>query len=123
MKYDFKEFVAPVIIERKNNKNVYFRIDKNLNLLVACPKYMLEIDIKNLIHKNEESILKMYKRAIDKNKDDDKFKYLGQKYEIVFVNNINKVGFKDECVYTSDLKSLDVFWQQECLHVFTGEIE
>jgi predicted metal-dependent hydrolase len=123
LKYDFGDFVVNVIVEHKNNKNVYFRIDDKLNLLVTCPKYMLEIDIKNLIDKNEDSIKKMYKKAINKNKDNDKFRYLGKKYDIVFASNLPKVGFKNDIVYTENLEMLDKFWEAECLHVFTGEID
>jgi predicted metal-dependent hydrolase len=122
MKYDFKDYEVNVIIINKNNKNIYFRIDDDLNLVVTAPKYMKKIDIKNLIKKNEESLNKMYKRALSHRKNSDKFAYLGKYYNIVFVSDIPKVGFKEDVVYTKDLKMLDSFCSRECLKVFTGEI-
>ena len=123
MQYDFGSYFINVRIIHKNNKNVYFRVDEDSNLVVTCPKYMQEIDIKNLIKKNETSIKKMIDKASSRYEDDQKFKYLGKLYEIIFVNNIQKVGFKDGKVYTENLEMLEKFITKECLHVFTNEIE
>ena len=123
MKYDFGDYVVNVIIIHKNNKNTYFRLDEEANLIVTCPKYMTEIDIKNMIKKNESSLKKMISRSLSRKKDSDKYKYLGKLYEIVFVSNLEKVGFKDGRVYTESLNMLDEFSKRECLTVFTGEIE
>lgn len=123
MKYDFGDFVVDVIIIQKPNKNIYFRIDEDSNLVVTCPKYLREIDIKNMIAKNEKSLKKMINRSYSRKVDADKFRYLGKAYEIIFVNNLEKVGFKDGKVYTKDLEALEEFCKRECLTVFTGEIE
>jgi hypothetical protein len=123
MKYDFKDFVINVVIIHKQNKNIYFRVDQDSNLVVTCPKYVREVDIKNMIKNNEASIKKMINRSLSRKKDADKFHYLGKKYEIIFVPSIEKVGFKDDKVYTKDLEMLEAFCKSECLTVFTGEIE
>ena len=123
MKYDFGDLLINVVIINKNNKNIYFRVDEDSNLVVTCPKYMQEVDIRHLIKKNEASIKKMINKSLKKNSNNHKFRYLGKFYEIIFVNNLEKVGFKDNCVYTKDLEMLDEFVKKECFHVFTSEIQ
>lgn len=122
MKYDFGDFEVNVIVINKNNKNIYFRIDDDLNLVITCPKYMNKIDLKNLITKNEDSLRQMYHKAMSHHQNDDKLAYLGKYYNIIFVQNLERVGFKDGNVYTKNLQMLDKFWEQECLKVFTSEI-
>lgn len=123
MKYDFKDYLVNVIIINKNNRNVYFRVDNESNLVVTCPKYMNSTDIKNLIKSNETSLKKMISKSLKKQANADKFRYLGKYYEIIFVQNLERVGFKENRVYTRDLEMLDKFWTAECLHVFTSEID
>lgn len=123
MKYDFKDYLVNVNIIYKNNRNVYFRVDEESNLIVTCPKYMNEIDIKNMIKTNEDSLKKMIARSLKRKENSDKFKYLGKYYEIIFTPSIEKIGFKDNKVYTKDLNMLEKFWEKECLHVFSSEID
>ena len=122
MKYDFDDFIVDVVIINKKIKNIYFRVDEESRLVITCPKYMNEIDIKNMIKKNEKSLKKMIIKSLKRKKDSGKFKYLGKSYEIIFVSNLDKVGFKEDKVYTKDLDSLEQFVKQESMHVFTGEI-
>ncbi len=123
MKYDFKDYLVNVNIIYKNNRNVYFRVDEESNLIVTCPKYMNEIDIKNMIKTNEDSLKKMIARSLKRKENSDKFKYLGKYYEIIFTTSLKKVGFKDNKVYTKDFAMLDEFCKKECLHVFSSEID
>lgn len=123
MKYDFKDYLVNVIIIHKNNRNVYFRVDEESNLVVTCPKYMSEIDIKNMIKNNQDSLKKMISKSLKRKENSDKFKYLGKYYEIIFTPSIEKIGFKDNKVYTSDLNMLEKFWEKECFHVFSSEID
>ena len=122
MKCDLGDYEVDVEVIRKQNKNVYFRINDDYSLCVTCPKYMTDFDVKRLIKKNEEALKKMYKRALKHKKDSSKFLYLGKEYNIVCVPDLEIVGFKDDCVYTKDLEALEKFTDRECLKVFTGEI-
>ena len=49
-----------VIIEHKQNKNLYIRVTDNLELLVTCNKRVSEKEILNVIKKNEKSLINMY---------------------------------------------------------------
>ena len=51
-----------VIIEHKQNKNLYIRVTDNLELLVTCNKRVSEKEILDIISKNSKSLIKMYNR-------------------------------------------------------------
>ena len=62
-----------VIVNRKNNKNIYFRVKEDLKLYVNAPMFLSSNSILKLIRENEQAILNMYEKMESKTKDDDKF--------------------------------------------------
>mgnify|MGYP004675376205 CR=1 FL=1 len=109
-------------IIRKNNKNIYFRIKDDLKLYVTCPIYLSSRSINNLIKENEESILRMYDKALKKSKDNELFQYLGQKYYVVLQND-SEITFKDNFVYAPSMDALNEFYNKEVERIFTREVE
>ena len=53
-----------VIIEHKQNKNLYIRVTDNLELSVTCNKRVSEKEILDIINKNSKSLIKMYNRKL-----------------------------------------------------------
>ena len=98
-----------VIVNRKNNKNIYFRVKEDLKLYVNAPMFLSSNSILKLIGENEQAILNMYDKMESKTKDDDKFWYLGKKYYIEVKEDIEEVTLTDKYVYTPSLKELDIF--------------
>lgn len=49
--------VQPVKITRKKMKNINLRIGKNGEIQISCPRYALELEIRNFIYRNEAWIL------------------------------------------------------------------
>ena len=112
-----------VIVNRKNNKNIYFRVKEDLKLYVNAPMFLSSNSILKLIGENEKDILKMYEKMEDSCKDDDKFWYLGKKYYIEIKEDADEVTFDDKYVYTPSLKDLDRFYQEKVVEIFTKEVE
>ncbi len=121
MKINIKDVVIETYINYKSIKNIYFRVDEKNNLIVSAPLRMKETEVNALIKKNEEEILNLYNLQKQKNEYNEKFYYLGKEYEVKVVENLPKVGFKDNTVYTPSVSSLEKFWNEECVKVFTGE--
>ncbi len=121
MKIIVKEKELDLIIKYKNIKNIYFRVDEKNNLVVSAPLKMRESEVNSLIKKNETSIYELYKAQKKKNEYNEKFYYLGKEYKVKFVENLPKVGFKDDTVYASNIDALNKFWLDECHKVFNGE--
>lgn len=112
-----------VVVIRKNNKHVYFRVKDDLKIYVTCPIYISQNNILKLIGENEDNVLKMYEKAYMKSKDNELFLYLGKKYYIVIKEDNVNVTFDDENVYTPSFKALELFYNSEVDRVFKSEVE
>ena len=88
MKYvvDDKEF--EVIINKKNNKNTYIKIE-NSKIIVNTNYLVDNIYIKKLLDNNYDIIKKMLERDFLKQQKNNSFYYLGNKYDIIVVNYCN----------------------------------
>lgn len=111
-----------VIIIRKNNKNIYFKVKEDLKIYVNAPIYLSKASILNLLKENEDSILKMYEKMEDRVKDNDKFQYLGKKY-YVEITNQEEVTFDEKKVYVKSFEKLNEFYNEQMKKIFTEEVE
>lgn len=85
-----------VIITYKKIKNMYVRIDDNLNIVVSCNKYFTKKKIEQFIIENEEKIMKMYiskQKQVDKNKW---FYYNKKPYQLCLDKTIENCIFDDK---------------------------
>lgn len=117
-----KDKLVNVEIVRKNNKNIYFRVI-NENLVVTCNNFVTTNYLKELIKKNENSLLRMYNRAILEEKEDAFFNYLGEQYTILYDYNVKEVTFNNDIVITKDIKMLDKFYNQQVISIFNQRVE
>ncbi len=117
------EKLVDVIIEHKPNKNLYIRVTDNLELLVTCNKKVSEKEILNIINKNSKSLIKMYNRKIKELDNNSIFYYLGKPYTIIYNKEIKKYYIEEDCIIVKDEKMLNKFYANECVRVFTKELE
>ena len=117
------EKLVDVIIEHKPNKNLYIRVTDNLELLVTCNKKVSEKEILNIINKNSKSLIKMYNRKIKELDNNSIFYYLGKPYTIIYNKEIKKYYIEEDCIIVKDEKMLNKFYANECIRVFTKELE
>jgi len=115
--------LVEVVIIRKNNKNIYLRFKENRKLYVTCNRFVKESDIEKLIDNNIDKITKMY-LDINKKVDDDLFfNYLGKKYTIVFDETNKAPDILQDMIIVKDKKALDKFKKNECLRIFSAELD
>lgn len=112
-----------VKIVYKNNKNIYFRFDEHMNLVVTCPKKTPDFEIIHLINKNEDAILKMYEKSLDKVKYDNEFWLLGKKYNEVINNSLDDVVIDDEIIYVPNSDAKARFIEDKINEVFNREVD
>ena len=112
-----------VVVNRKNNKNIYFRVKEDLKLYVNAPIFLSSNSILKLIEENESSILKMYEKVAGRSQDDGMFEYLGAKYKIEIKEDTEEVSFDGETVYTPSKEALDKFYQEKVVEIFTKEVD
>ncbi len=110
-------------VQRKNNKNIYFRFKDNDILYVTCNRWVTINEIKRLIKKNEVSLLKMYEASQEKSKKDEYFYYLGKKYDIKLQSDVKEVVNDGTSLIARDEKMLNKWLNGECQRVFTIRIQ
>ena len=112
-----------VIIEHKQNKNLYIRVTDNLELLVTCNKRVSEKEILDIISKNSKSLIKMYNRKLKELDNNSIFYYLGKPYTIIYNKDVGKYYIEEDCIIVKDEKMLNKFYANECVRVFNQELE
>ena len=123
MKFKLNDYIIEYEIIRKDNKNLYFRIDENCKLIITAPRFITDMDVKNLITKNSSAILKMYENALVRSERNSLFWYLGNGYKVVFDNRVSEVTFEGDTIICHDEDSLNEFYNSECERIFKEEIE
>ncbi len=122
MKYVIDNIEYNVIIEKKNNKNVYIRIRDDLNIYVTCNYFCTKSHVKDILDKNIESLKKMINKQKIKMEKDNYFFYLGKKYDIINVPMIDDIDVDDEnnIIYYKNKKQLDDWYKKEIIKIFTS---
>lgn len=118
MKYliDNKEY--EVVIEKKNNKNLYIRVKADNKIYVTCNYFTTKNMILKVLDENISSLQKMVKRVEKQTEKDNKFFYLGKSYDIIIKDDIKSVLLTNDKIYTKDLRMLDRWYKEEIIRVF-----
>lgn len=123
MEYFVNGVSIPIKIIRKNNKNLYMRFDDSACIVVTCNQWVSEKEIKSILKKNEDSIMKMYQGKKKELEKSGYFYYLGKKYVPVY-DNLSKIpSFENDTLFIKDEKTLLKFQQKECERIFKLELE
>lgn len=123
MKFKIDDYIIEYEVIRKDNKNLYFRFNDNSKLIITAPRYISDKEVKNLISKNASSLLSMYQESLIRKERNEFFWYLGKSYKVEFDNRVTDIKFEDDLITVMNESELDKFYNEECIRVFTIEIE
>lgn len=123
MKVDLNNYLVEVKIIRKKIKNIYFRFDNDLNLVVSANRFVSEKEIKRLIEKNRTSLERMLIKTQKKQKKEQEFWYLGVKYEIIFDEKFKEIEFQNGTILCQNEKMLELFLKKQIRRIFQEEVE
>ena len=86
MNFEYDDNLYEVIIERKNNKNLYIRVLDDLKIKVTCPFLYTDKMVKNILLENNEEVKKMINKQSKKNKKskNEENCLLGKKINIIY---------------------------------------
>lgn len=118
MKYEINNEVYDVVIEKKNNKNLYIRVKEDLTILVTTNYLTTKKQILDVLDQNQSYIIKMIekrKKEIEKNKY---ILYLGNKYDLVFGNLFDEVEIAGKKIYAHDQKQFDKWYKKQMQNIF-----
>ncbi len=107
-----------VVIERKNNKNLYVRVKEDMKIYVTCNYFTTKNTILKVLEENKKSLIKMINKVNKDNINSSKFFYLGKSYDIIIDSSIREVTISDDKIYTKDKSMLDKWYKDEIIRIF-----
>ena len=111
-----------VFITKKNNRNMYLRVKKD-GIYITCNYFVTNNMIKSFIEKNEDDIIRMNDTVQRKEKKNEEFYYLGNKYDVVILNTVSKIEFVDNQVFVKNKTYLNTFLKNECERIFNERVK
>ena len=118
VKYKLDGIEYDVIINKKNNKNLYVRVKEDMNIYVSCNYFTTKGMIEKVLNENKNSLRKMLNRVQSKNEKSDKFFYLGNSYDIIFNENTKTTIIENDKIITKNEKTLNKWLKDETIRVF-----
>ena len=123
MQIEIDGIVYDVIIEKKNNKNMYLRVKEDLNIYVTTsyltPNYLIKKFVNSNIPFIKKQLDKMEKR-LEKKLD---YYYLGEIINVVVINSIKKTSFEDGTLYVKNKSDIDKWYKKQMKIVFKEHLD
>lgn len=123
MQYELDDNIYEVIIVRKNNKNIYVRVDNNLKICVTCNKFTSNMEILNILDRNKKALKKMINNRVKQNERSEEFYYFGKIYDIIIMPTIDEIDVVDKYIYVKDEKMLSKWITKEINKIFLEHYE
>lgn len=123
MKYEIDNEIYDVIIEKKNNKNLYIRVKEDLTILVTTNYLTSKKQIIDILNNNQDYVRKMIikrKQELEKSKY---ILYLGNKYDLVFSNLFDSVEVDNNKIYAKDKTQFDKWYKKQMQIIFDERYE
>ena len=118
MKYKLDNIEYEVVIEKKNNKNLYVRFKEDNKIHVTCNFFTTKSMIKSVLDNNQRALQKMVKHIKTKEQKESKFFYLGKSYDIIINEDISDIKIIDNKIYTKNERMLEKWYKEEIIRVF-----
>lgn len=118
MKYELDGIEYNVIINKKNNKNLYIRVKDDMNIYVSCNYFTTKGMIERVLNENKASLRKMLNSIKNKTEKRDKFFYLGQAYDIMYKEDTKETIIHDDKIITKNEETLNKWLKEEIIRVF-----
>ena len=118
MEFIVKDTAYEVVINRKNNKNLYIRVKEDMKIYVTCNYFTTKGTILKVLEENRKSLVKMINKVNKDNTNSSKFFYLGKSYDIIIDSSIREVTIVGDKIYTKDKNMLDKWYKDEIVRIF-----
>ena len=118
MEFTLDNNTYEVVIERKNNKNLYIRVKDDKKIYVTCNYLTTKSSIKHILEENENSLRKMIEKVNKHSKDSSKLFYLGKSYDIIIDSTVSGVYIDGSNIYAKDVNTLNKWYKNEIIRIF-----
>lgn len=123
MTYQIDGETYEVIIEKKNNKNLYIRVKEDLSILVTTNYLTTKHQIIDILDKNESYLRKMINKRKQELEKQSHVYYLGTQYDLVISNMFKDVEVYNNKIYARDSKAFDKWRKKEIEKIFSNHLE
>ena len=118
MKFNYKNYLVDVEINRKDIKNLYVRV-RNGRIVVNANTYTSDKYIRDLLEHQRTNVERMLEKEEHRLQPKDKIYYLGEEYKYHFSNNIHI----DENYYAGpSIDALNEYFESISLGVFETRV-
>ena len=118
MKYVLDDKEYNIVIERKSgNRNTYIRVKNDLTILVTTNKFTSLRDIERLLRDSEDKLDKMIRAQEVKKENNEGFNFLGNKYDIIYVNQ-GEVTLGEKKAFVNKNLDLDAWYKKQAKSLF-----
>ena len=122
MKMEINGYEVNVIVTKKrNNKRTYLRVKEDMNIYISTNYFTREKDIIKFINDNKEFIIKNLNLRKKQKEYEDKFYYLGKKYDIIYLNT-KDIIVGDNKIFVNKEFNLDKWLKNQALIIFKEEL-
>ena len=111
-----------IIIRKKTNKNTYLRVKEDLNIYVTTNYFTSSKKILKIIEENEHSLQKMFQKMALKKSYEEYFFFLGQKYDIVYMN-VKEPIFGSSKIFLNREFDIQKWYLKQAKIVFLEELK
>jgi predicted metal-dependent hydrolase len=115
--------IINVNIIKKNIRNMYLRVNSDLEIVVSANHFISDKSIINFIIDNESSVLKMLEKQKKKNAKDQNFYLLGNKHEIVICSAFKNPVIEDNKIFLSNKKDIEKLYKDTAIKIFKERLD
>lgn len=123
MKYEIDNEIYDVIVEKKNNKNLYIRVKDDLTILVTTNFLTSKKQIIEVLNQNQDYLRKMITKRKKEFEKSEYILYLGNKYDLVFSNLFDCVEIDGNKIYAKDKTQFDKWNKKQMQKIFDERYE
>ena len=110
-----------IVVVKKKNKNTYLRVQDN-NIVITTNYLITNHQLDKLIKDNEDAIIKLINKSINKKEKEEKFYLFGKCYDII-TGSFNDIDIKDNKIFVKDKVALTKWLNKLMLEIFKERLE
>ena len=120
MIFNYNGIDYEVVIEKRNNKNIYIRVKDDLKVHVSAPYLTPKFYIKNLIENSRKQIINMIEHQ--KKKKNKGYTFLGREINII-KKDVKKPYLEEDTLYVRNKEDVDKWFLKQAKIVFKERLD
>ena len=123
MYLEFDNNKYEVVIEKKNNKNTYIRVNDDLKIHVTTNRFTSLRQIEKLLIENKDSIRKMINKKMHRKEVNSKFTILGKELDVIGLSTQKEPEVYGNKFYIKDVKNMDKYLKEYAYIIFKERLD